>query len=94
MGWMKCVVYRSRDKDDWEKAKRLLEEAGIEHYPFAAEEVPVAGCGAKINPGRFINKGKISSCIYRIEVSSSNQEKAENILSGKVMPVLSIGFSL
>ena len=36
MGWKKTLVYRSKDKDDWDKAKKLLEEADIACFPFAA----------------------------------------------------------
>jgi hypothetical protein len=44
----KALVYRSRDEADWTEAKRLLDEAGIPQFPFAAEESPVAGCGFSI----------------------------------------------
>ncbi len=53
MGWKKTLVYRSKDKDDWDKAKKLLEEADIVYFPFAAQESPIPGCGAKVNPCRF-----------------------------------------
>ncbi len=92
--WKKTLVYRSKDRADWEKAKALLEEAGIIHDPFAAEEAPIAGCGAKIDPRRFMNKGKVPSVIYRIEVSFEDKEKADNILRGRVQPVRSYGFSI
>ena len=92
--WTTTVVYRSRSREDWEKARQLLSEAGVENRPFAAEEPPVAGCGAKIHPGRMFHTDRFSSTIYRIEVLSSDAEKAEKILDGKVMPVLSIGYSI
>ena len=50
MGWNKTLVYRSKDKDDWDKAKKLLEEADITYFPFAAQESPIPGCGAKVEP--------------------------------------------
>ena len=40
MGWKKTLVYRSKDKDDWETARKLLEEEGITHFPFVANIVP------------------------------------------------------
>ena len=41
--WQKSIVYRSKDEADWAKAKTILKESGIEHYPLTAEETPVAG---------------------------------------------------
>ena len=60
MAKQKVVVYRSRDEADWTKAKQLLEEAGIEQFPFAAEESPVAGCGIKTTPGRLFRRDIVS----------------------------------
>ncbi|MBQ7515586.1 MAG: hypothetical protein IJS96_04835 [Schwartzia sp.] len=93
--WKKAVVYRSRDEADWTRAKELLAEAGIAAVPFAAEEMPVAGCGAKIRPGNFLNFGDASPTkIYRIEVAASDKERAAAVLEGKVLPVRDCGFSL
>lgn len=92
--WTKTVVYRSRSQEDWAKARQLLSEAGVENQPFAAEEPPVAGCGAKIHPGRMFHTDRFPSTIYRIEVSPSDAEKAKKILNGKVMPVLPIGYGI
>ncbi len=89
-GWSKALVYRSRNRDDWEKAKNLLQDAGVEIFPAATEEIPVAGCGCKIHPGKMVNPERYTPVIYRIEVSTSDREKAEKILEGNVMPVLAV----
>lgn len=92
--WQKTIVYRSKDEQDWATAKRLLADAGIESYPFAAEESPIPGCGVKVDPRKFLNPNPVSSTIYRIEVAKADKERAEEVLLGKVRPVLSYGYSL
>ena len=92
--WQKSIVYRSKDEADWTEAKRLLSEAGIEQYPFAAEESPISGCGVKVDPRRFLNPNPVPSMIYRIEVAKADKDRAEEVLLGKVRPVLSYGYSL
>lgn len=91
--WKKNVVYRSRDREDWLKAQRLLEEAGIEYWPFATEEVPMGGCGAKIHPGKFWGSREASPIIFRIEVATDDKDKTETVLAGKVQPVRPCGFT-
>lgn len=92
--WQKSIVYRSKDKTDWEEAKRLLMESGIEHYPFAADEAPGAGCGAKIDPRKFMNEKNIPSKIFSIEVAKEDKERARAVLDGKVQPPRSYGYSI
>lgn len=94
MSWKKTLVYRSKDEKDWEKAKDLLAEAGIEAFPFAAQESPIPGCGAKVDPRRFLNRNPVPSTIYRIEVAVENKERAGSVLDGKVLPIRSYGYSL
>ena len=94
MGWKKTLVYRSKDKDDWDNAKKLLEEADIACFPFAAQESPIPGCGAKVDPRRFLNKNPVPSTIYRIEVLMENTERADSMLEGKVLPIRSNGYSI
>ena len=77
----KSVVYRSRDKSDWMYARSLLKE-----------EIPVGGCGAKIQPGNFWGRSRGS--IFSIEVASELKQQAERILQGKVLPVKECGMRL
>lgn len=90
----KTLVYRSKDKADWTRARELLQEAGVECLPFAGEEPPVPGCGAKIDPRKFLNKKPVPTTVYKIEVAAEDKEKAETALAGKVQPVRSYGFSI
>ena len=90
----KALVYRSKDQEDWTRAKDLLREAGMECFPFAAEEPPVPGCGAKIDPRKFLNKKPVPTTIYQIEVTVEDKKRAEAALAGKVLPVRSYGFSI
>ena len=92
--WQKSIVYRSKNREDWEKAQSLLKDSGVLHYPLAAEEAPVAGCGAKIDPRRFLNEKRVPSKIYSIEVAKADKDAAEGILRGKVQPVRSYGYGI
>ena len=90
----KVIVYRSKDRADWEKALALLAEAGIESFPFESEESPAPSCGAKIDPRKFMNKKPVPTSIFRIEVARSSGERAAGVLEGRVLPVRSYGFSV
>lgn len=92
--WRKAMVYRSKDKEDWDKAKKLLQEAGVECFPFSGEEPPVPGCGAKIDPRKFMNPNPVSTTLYTIDVAVGDKEKAEAALAGKVLPVRSYGYGV
>ncbi len=94
MKWTKTLVYRSKDRADWEKARQLLQEAGLECFPFAGEEPPVPGCGAKIDPRKFMNPNPVPTTLYEIKVASEDREKAAAALEGKVLPVRSYGFGI
>ena len=92
----KSVVYRSKLEDDWNVAQKLLEEAGIEFKQIATEEVPVGGCGCKIDPRRFADGAakNVPKRIYRIEVAEADKERADAVLAGKVQPVRSYGLGV
>ena len=86
-----ALVYQSKKKDDWDKAQKLLTDAGIEFNAWKAEEPPIAGCGSKIDPRKFMRKVEIPKEIYRIEVDKDSRSKAEKTLRGNVLPVISYG---
>ena len=90
--WRKTLVYRSRDKEDWVKARNLLASNGIEHTPFESAEAPMAGCGIKLHPGNFWGTRK--QPIFRIEVPLTHREQANAVLQGNVLPVKECGFQL
>ncbi len=94
MKWMKALVYRSKDKADWEKAQELLRDAGVESFPFAGEEPPVPGCGAKIDPRKFMNPNPVPTTLYEIKVAAADKERAAAALEGKVLPVRSYGYGV
>ena len=90
-GSRKSLVYCSKDRDDWEKAKGLLAEAGIDITARNVEEPPVGGCGAKIDARSFLSGKSVSKDIYRIEVAPADRERAEAALKDKVLPVRHYG---
>ncbi len=92
LNWRKIVVYRSRDKDDWVKARNLLESNGIEYTAFESEEAQIAGCCSNLNPGNIWGTKK--QYIFRIEVPVKYKEQALTILEGNVLPIKACGFQL
>ncbi len=90
----KALVYRSKDGGDWEKAKALLQEAGVAFSDYETDEPTGAGCGAKIDVRKVGRAEPIPDRIYRIEVAAKDKAAAESVLEGKVLPVKSYGFSL
>ena len=45
----KELVYCSKDREDWEKARSLLDAAELRSPAWESEEAPVGGCGGKID---------------------------------------------
>ena len=78
----KTAVYLSSDEADFNLAKEILEKEQIRYYEYAAEEMPVAGCGARINPAR-LNK-HLNLMTFRLSVVPEDVEKAIHALQSKV----------
>lgn len=86
-----AIVYRSKDEEDWEKAKALLEEAGITMKAWIQEEPPVGGCGAKVDIRKFMNDKPFKKHIFKIEVAKEDKANAEEVLKDKVKAPESYG---
>lgn len=81
----KITVYKEKGcKEDWQKAKARLKEAGI---PFAStslpSESPACGCGAKLDIRDFGPRGKIDRDLYYIDVEEKYAARARAILEDK-----------
>ena len=87
----KVLLYASKDKEDWERAKLFLQEASISFSSWEAEEPPVGGCGSKIDVRSFMKREPIQKIVYKIEAKKTDAERAKKILKGKVLPVRSFG---
>ncbi len=90
----KRIVYRSKNKEDWEKAQELLNEANISHYAWVSEEPPVGGCGSKLDIRTFASTKKLPKLMYSIEVHKDLEKDAMNILKDQVLPPRSYGVAL
>ena len=90
----KALVYRSKDPEDFQRAKALLEEAGIAFFRYETEEAPAAGCCGKIDVRKYSGAPYIPTRIFRIEVAAAHKPAAEAVLDGKVLPVKSYGFTV
>ncbi|WP_031492945.1 hypothetical protein [Succinivibrio dextrinosolvens] len=82
----KTAIYLSSDESDYNLAKEILEKEHIKYYEFASEEMPVVGCGARINPARVNNH--LDLMIFRLSVAPEDVEKAITVLQGNVRFVL------
>lgn len=89
-----CTVYRSKDKEDWERARALLEQAQLKIRCWCSEELPVGGCGSKIDIREVASGREVPRTIYHIEVTKSRQAEARAVLEGKVLPMKSYGSAL
>lgn len=86
------LVYCSKIKEDWEKALALLKEAGIDNVSWVAQDTPVVGMGAKLDPRSFWGYKKVSMNIYKIEVEQIDARHAKNILKDQVRDVEHHGY--
>ncbi len=82
----KEIVYEAKGKKEQFKAvKEALKEAGIKCYSGSWEdEMPVCGCGGKLDVRDFGANGRIDRTIYTIRVTADQVEKASGILLEKL----------
>ena len=91
-GLRKELVYCSKDREDWERAKTLLSAGNVRYQAWESEEAPIGGCGAKIDHRSFLTKKKtVPRTIFRIQVSLPDAEAAKKALDGQVKPVQHYG---
>ncbi len=87
----KRLVYSSKDREDWEKAKSILQKERLAFHDWISEEPPVGGCGSKIDIRSF-GKGKpVPKEIFKIEVDKHDLQHAQDILKDQVQPPRSYG---
>ena len=76
-------IYKKRDKEGWLQMRAALKEAGLSGVKsghFQQDTVMACGCGAKLDPRNFGEKGKIDRDIYWIRVPAEDEAKALEIL--------------
>lgn len=76
------TVFDERNKALWEQAKQVLEQAGIPDIKVGAyeKELPMCGCGAKLDARDFGKHGKIDRNYYYIMVPEAVYEQAKALL--------------
>ena len=81
----KITVYKEKGcKEDWQKAKARLKEAGILFASTSLpSEAPACGCGAKLDIRDFGPRGKIDRDLYYIDVEEKYAARARAILEDK-----------
>ena len=79
----KEIVFEMRGrKDDFKRVKAALREKGIKGVSSSVwqDELPVGGCGAKLDVRDFGPNGKIDRDTYTIRVSREDAEAASSIV--------------
>ena len=73
------------DKTAWKQAKQRLQEAGIKVMESGGydTEVPVCGCGAKLDIRDFGPNGKIDRSSYYISVRPEDADRARKLLENE-----------
>lgn len=77
----KTIIYISKGtKQDWKALREGLKAAGIRAYAASYEdEMPVGGCGAKMDIRDFGPEGKIDRTVYVVRVAETDREEATKI---------------
>ena len=73
----KTRIFSRNDYAAYKAAKKALRAAGIRCYGgYCETELPVGGCGAKLDARNFGEKGKIERNVYYIDVPEQDAERA------------------
>lgn len=82
----RVVVYRVQgDKPAWKAARETLTSAGIKIMESGSYdgEMPICGCGAKIDRRNYGPNGWIDRRTYYIAVRPEDEARAQDILAQK-----------
>lgn len=82
----RVVVYRAQgDKAVWKAARETLKAAGIKIMESGSYEgeMPICGCGAKIDRRNYGPNGWIDRRIYYIAVRPEDEARAMDMLAPK-----------
>lgn len=84
------LVYKEKgNKQEWQKARELLKQAGIRMTTTALpSEAPICGCGAKLDIRDFGPRGKIDRNMYYIDVAEREWAAARDVLAKAGIPVV------
>ncbi len=80
----RVVVYRAQgDKPAWKSARETLKAAGIKIMESGSYEgeMPICGCGAKIDRRNYGPNGWIDRRIYYIAVRPEDEARAKDMLA-------------
>ena len=75
-------IYKKKDRENWKQIVDVLKAAGLKIHAnhYFADLVCSGGCGAKLDPRNFGDKGKIDRDVYYIRVKESDKEKALKLI--------------
>ena len=76
------LVFESTDKELFEKAEKLLLKNAIRTFPYTREEMPLCGCGARINPEDLCTDRGKTLFIFRLYVNSKDEERVLSLIKG------------
>lgn len=89
----KVTIFRKKDREAWEQIKDALKEAGLKGTRanrYFADTLFACGCGSKLDPRNFGEKGKVDRNIYFIDVREEDAERAMSILDERGLANLAV----
>ena len=76
----KEYIYRKKDKETWLQIKAALKEDGIKKGistgHFDGDTLPTCGCGAKLDPRNYGEKGRADHDVYFVKATAAVREEA------------------
>lgn len=76
----KEYIFRKKDKATWKQIKAALKEdritKGVSFGHFDGDTLPTCGCGAKLDPRNYGEKGFADHDVYYVKATAAVREQA------------------
>ena len=75
----KEYIYRKKDKETWKQIKAAIRAEGVKGVSFGffdGDTLPTCGCGAKLDPRNYGEKGFADHNVYYAKAKVSAKEAA------------------
>ena len=79
----KKVIFKKKDRESWEQIREIVKKeklSGVFFHHYDADVVRAGGCGAKLDPRDFGQKGKIDHDIYLVKVVKEQEQNVLDVL--------------
>lgn len=75
----KEYIFRKKDKETWLQIKKALKAEGIKGLSFGhfdGDTLPTCGCGAKLDPRNYGEKGFADHDVYYVKATAAAKDAA------------------